>query len=81
MLSKSDLDGPAQVRFEPAATAIEDARIDWSDAKGFQSLREALHWVTTTEAPAGREPLVRTASGRVLRPDILEELWASVQGP
>ncbi len=79
MLTKSDLDGPAHVRFEPAAT--EDIRIDWNGARSFTTLREALHWVTTAQAPAGQEPFIRTSSGRVLRPDILEGLWASVQGP
>lgn len=81
MLSDSDLDGPAHLRFETAASAPDDAAIDWSGARSFPTLREALHWAMTAEAPPGQDAFIRTSSGRVLRPDMLEQLWASVQGP
>ncbi len=79
MLSPSDLNGPAHLRYLPPDQ--DGASIDWRDAKVFPSLREALHWLQTAEGPAGQQPFLRTESGRVFGPDVLEELSASVQGP
>jgi hypothetical protein len=33
------------------------------------------------EAPAGMEAVIRAASGAVLGPRHLEEIWSSLQGP
>jgi hypothetical protein len=33
------------------------------------------------EPPAGMEAVIRAASGAVLGPRHLEEIWSSVQGP
>ncbi|MGO4573437.1 hypothetical protein [Microvirga sp. 2TAF3] len=81
MLSKEDLDARASLKFETAGAHLDGGRIDWSDAENFDSLREAMHWAMTAEPPPGKEPYIRTASGRVLDPDMLEQVWVSVQGP
>lgn len=81
MLSDSDLNAPAHLLYEPTAAGRDEAQLDWGGAKSFSSLREALHWAMGEEAPAGQGAFIRTASGRVLRPDMLEQLWTSVQGP
>jgi hypothetical protein len=81
MLTENDLNAPAVLQYETAGSSIEDGQVDWSDAQEFASLREALHWVVTTDAPAGQEAYIRAASGMVVRPEMLEGLWASLQGP
>jgi hypothetical protein len=44
-------------------------------------LREAIHHTMNAEPPAGMEPVIRTASGALVGPDQLEEIWLSIQGP
>jgi hypothetical protein len=81
MLTETDLNGPAQLHYEPAATGLADSQINWNGARAFASLREALHWAMTAETPAGQAPFIRASSGFVLRPEMLEGLWSSLQGP
>jgi hypothetical protein len=81
MLSDVDLNSPAALTYEPAGAEIADRQIDWSQARPFGSLREALHWAMTADAPAGRLAYIRASSGAVLRPETLESLWSSLQGP
>jgi hypothetical protein len=81
MLTEADLNGPARLLYEPAGSEVADAQIDWTDARDFASLREALHWAMTEEAPAGKLAYIRASSGFVLRPEMLEGLWSSLQGP
>ena len=72
MLTETDLNGPAQLHYEPAATELADSQINWNGARAFASLREALHWAMTAETPAGQAPFIRASSGFVLRPEMLE---------
>lgn len=81
MLTKADLDAAACVKFERAGAHLDGGLIDWAEAEKFDNLREAMHWAVTAEPPPGKEPYIRTASGKVLDPEIVEEMWASVQGP
>mgnify|MGYP001159207185 CR=1 FL=1 len=81
MVTKEDLDSHASVAFERAGAHLDGGRIDWNHAERFDSLREALHWAMTAEPPPGKNAYVLTASGRVLDPDLLEQIWTSVQGP
>lgn len=81
MLSEADLNAPAHLRFEPAAGRAGREPADWSDAREFASLREAVHWSMNAEAPPGTHAVIRTASGQVIGPEHLEEIWSSVQGP
>jgi hypothetical protein len=81
MLTETDLDAPAQLQYEPAGVDLTDAQISWTDAREFPSLREALHWAMTEEPPSGKAAFIRAASGFVLRPAMLEGLWASLTGP
>lgn len=81
MVTKEELEARASVAFERAGVHLESGQIDWNHAEKFDSLREALHWAMTAEAPPGKDPYVLLASGRVLDPDVLEQIWASVQGP
>lgn len=80
MLQQSDLDAPAQVHYETMGAAQGGQR-DWGDAREFGSLREAVHWAMNNEAPAGTHAVIRASSGFVLEPDLLEEIWSSLQGP
>ncbi len=80
MLTEADLNAPAQLHYG-AVGASGDRGSDWNDAREFPSLREAIHWIMNAEAPAGKEALIRTASGAVLGPPELEQIWLSVQGP
>ena len=80
MLTDADLNGPAHLAYEPAA-GTADGQIDWDQARPFASLREALHWAMTAEAPPGKEAFIRASSGAVLRPEMLDGLWSSLQGP
>jgi hypothetical protein len=81
MLTDSDLNAPAHLAFGPAGTEGAEAQIDWNGARSFDTLREALHRTMTEEAPAGQLAFLRTSSGRVLPPEELETLYASLQGP
>lgn len=78
MLTPSDLDAPARLRYGPPGSTQE---IDWSGARDFASLREALHMAMTQEPPAGQEPTIRLASGAVLGGSQLQSLFDSLQGP
>jgi hypothetical protein len=81
MLTDADLNAPAHLAYEPAGADRTGKQIDWSDAHPFASLREALHWAMTAEVPAGKDAFIRTSSGSVLRPEMLDGLWSSLQGP
>ncbi|MCB5175414.1 MULTISPECIES: hypothetical protein [Microvirga] len=81
MLTESDLNAPAQLHYETVGASKGDRQRDWGDAREFPSLREAVHWAMNEEAPAGKHAVIRAASGHVLEPEHLEEIWASVQGP
>ncbi|MBF9231769.1 hypothetical protein [Microvirga alba] len=81
MLTEADLKAPASLLFETVGAHPEEPLRDWSDAKEFASLREAVHWAMNAEAPAGKHAIIRAASGYVLRPEMLEGIWASLQGP
>jgi len=80
MVTEKDWDAPAHLQFEPmgAQGGGQDAP---SDIREFASLREAVHWSMNAEAPAGMHAVIRTASGEVIGPEELEELWSSLQGP
>jgi hypothetical protein len=81
MLTEADLNAPAQLHYETVGLSKGHAQRDWSGAREFPSLREAVHHAMTEEAPAGTHAVIRAASGHVLEPEHLEEIWASVQGP
>ncbi|MGO4705731.1 hypothetical protein AB4072_08140 [Microvirga sp. 2MCAF38] len=81
MLTKTDLDEPARLQYETVGTRVDESGLDWNQAKTFTSLREAVHWAMTTEAPAGQHAVIRAASGLILNPDMLEGIWSSLQGP
>ena len=81
MLTEQDLNSPAVLQYETTGSAIADKEVGWDDAREFASLREALHWALNAEAPAGQEAYIRTASGFVVRPEMLEGLLSSLQGP
>ena len=81
MLTEADLNAPAQLAYEPAGADLADSQIDWNEAQPFASLREAVHWAMTAQSPAGKEAFIRASSGFVLRPEMLEGLWSSLQGP
>jgi hypothetical protein len=78
MLTKDELDAPAHLQYEPIGTAGQGHP---SDVREFKTLREAVHWAMNNEAPAGMEAIIRAASGAVLGPRHLEEIWSSLQGP
>ena len=81
MLTDADLNAPAQLNYEPAGAHLAEGQIDWSQARSFPSLREALHWAMTAEAPPGQVAYIRASSGVVLGPETLDGLWSSLQGP
>jgi hypothetical protein len=81
MLTETDLNAPAHLAYRPAGGGAAGGAIDWEGAQSFGSLREALHWSMSAEAPAGQAAFIRTASGTVLEPETLETLWSSLQGP
>jgi hypothetical protein len=81
MLIEADLNAPAYLRYEKVGAPVDDGQRDRSGEREFSSLREAIHWAMNAEAPAGMEAFIRTASGAVLGPVQLEEIWLSVQGP
>ncbi len=76
MLTKDELDAPAHLQYEPISGQGHP-----SDVTEFASLREAIHWAMTNEAPAGTHAVIRAVSGAVLGPRQLEEIWSSLQGP
>ena len=78
MLSKDELDAPAHLQYEPIGRAGEGDRGDGGD---LATLGGAVHWAMNNEAPAGMEAVIRAASGAVLGPRNLEEIWSSLQGP
>lgn len=80
MLTETDMDGPAHLQYEPIG-AGEGGQGHPSDVREFSSLREAVHWAMNNEAPAGMQAVIRAASGAVLGPRHLEEIWSSLQGP
>ncbi|MBB4040098.1 hypothetical protein GGR34_001749 [Microvirga flocculans] len=79
MLTKAELDAPAHLQYEPIGTKAGQGHP--SDIREFSTLREAVHWAMNNEAPAGMEAVIRAASGAVLGPRQLEEIWSSLQGP
>ncbi len=79
MLTDTDLDAPAHLQYEPIGTTGGQGPA--GDVREFASLREAIHWAMNNEAPAGMHAVIRAASGAVLGPRHLEEIWASLQGP
>lgn len=81
MLTKADLDAPARLHYEAQDPLLRKGQRKWDDAREFPTLREAVHWAMNEEAPAGCHAVIRAASGHVLEPEVLEEIWASVQGP
>jgi hypothetical protein len=81
MLPESDWDAPAHLQYEPMGGSQQGAPQAPSDITEFATLREAIHWTMTNDAPAGTHAVIRTASGEVLEPSHLEELWSSLQGP
>ncbi len=80
MVMQTDLDAPAHLQYEPMG-AQGGSPAAPSDVVEFPSLREAVHWAMTNEAPAGMHAVIRTASGDVIDPGHLEEIWSSLQGP
>ena len=81
MVPETDWDATAHLQYEPMETPKGSTPPHGSDVMEFSSLREAIHWAMTNEAPAGMHAVIRTASGEVLDPSHLEELWSSLQGP
>ncbi|KLK94621.1 hypothetical protein AA309_02475 [Microvirga vignae] len=81
MVPDTDWDAPAHLQYEPMDTPKGALPQHASDVMEFSSLREAIHWAMTNEAPAGTHAVIRTASGEVIEPSHLEELWSSLQGP
>jgi len=79
MVMQTDLDAPAHLQYEPLDS--HGGQNAPSDIVEFPSLREAVHWAMTNEAPAGMHAVIRTASGDVIDPGHLEEIWSSLQGP
>jgi hypothetical protein len=80
MVMQTDLDAPAHLQYEPLA-AQGGSQGAPSDVVEFPSLREAVRWAMTNEAPAGMHAVIRTSSGDVIEPNHLEEIWSSLQGP
>ena len=81
MLTKADLEAPAQLAYVAQGEKIDAARIDWASGQEIASLREALHRAVSEEPPPARHAVIRTQSGQIVTPDQLDELWDSVQGP
>jgi hypothetical protein len=80
MVPETDWDAPAHLQFETMGTQKGGPAAP-SDITEFNSLREAVHWAMNNDAPAGMHAVIRTASGEVIEPSHLEELWSSLQGP
>ena len=80
MLNASELDGPAHL-LHRSPPREGDTGHDWSTAREFTSLREAIHAAMTEDVPAGEVAYIRTSSGTVLDPETLQALFDSLQGP
>jgi hypothetical protein len=80
MLTATELNAPARLLFGPFLQPGK-AAFDWTGAREFASLREAVHVAMTEEPPAGQEAYIRTDSGTVLGPSDLQALFDSLQGP
>jgi hypothetical protein len=80
MPTKTDLDAPAHLQYEPMGAPAGQGKAP-SDVREFPSLREAVHWAMNNEAPAGMQAVIRSSSGDVIDPGHLEEIWSSLQGP
>jgi hypothetical protein len=80
MLSETDLDAPAHLYYETLGPQGSGQRVQ-DEVREFASLREAVHWAMNNEAPAGTHAVIHAASGAVLGPSHLEEIWSSLQGP
>ncbi len=80
MLTSTDLDGPAQLLYWTAASETDEPT-GWSEAREFATLREAIHLAMTEEPPPSKAPFIRAESGFTLRPEMLEGLFSSLQGP
>lgn len=81
MLTEAELSAPAQVRYEPASADPPEDDISWNGTRIFSSLREALHVTMTEAVPPGQVAYIRAKSGHILQPEVLEQLWLSLQGP
>ena len=81
MLSKSDLDAPARLAYVAQGAKVEEGGVDWASGHDLPTLREALHRAVSEEPPPARHAVIRTQSGVVIKPDDLDVLWDSVQGP
>ncbi len=81
MLTEAELNSPAQLQYGPADADAAGDPISWENARAFTSLREALHVTMTEEAPPGQVAYIRAESGHILQPEVLEQLWSSLQGP
>ncbi|KAB0265603.1 hypothetical protein [Microvirga brassicacearum] len=81
MLTKADLEAPAQLAYVAQGEKIDAARIDWAGGEEIATLREALHRAVSEEAPPARHAVIRAKSGQIVTPDQLDELWDSIQGP
>ncbi|KAA2241041.1 hypothetical protein [Salinarimonas soli] len=81
MLTPTDLAAPARLQYRAADLSDPPADADWAASQSFGSLREAVQYAMTEEAPAGKEPFIRADSGYVLDPTTLQGLFESLQGP
>jgi hypothetical protein len=81
MLTEAELNSPAQLQYGRADADAAEHPISWNNARAFTSLCEALHVTMTEEAPPGQVAYIRAESGHILRPEVLEQLWSSLQGP
>ena len=81
MLTKSDLDAPARLAYVAQGAEDRTGGIDWAGGQRPATLREALHRAVSEEPPPARHAVIRTQSGVVIKPDELDVLWDSVQGP
>ena len=80
MLTSTDLDAPAKLLYWNAAS-VDDEPTGWSEGREFPTLREAIHLAMTEDPPAGKAPFIKAESGFTLRPEMLDGLFASFQGP
>ena len=80
MVKNTDLDAPARLLYWNAASEADQPN-EWGEAQDFPTLREAIHLAMTDDPPAGKAPFIQTESGFTLRPEMLEGLFTSLQGP
>lgn len=81
MLTPTDLAAPARLRYRAADLSDPPGPGDWAEAMTFGSLREAVQFAMSEDAPAGQEPYIRAESGQVLDPAMLQGIFESLQGP